>query len=238
MSSPITSALKSTTFARAIAQPAPAPCYIFPETLGKPGTGGGSRLNSADALVFQYWPESLEDSYQVEYGTKQSFGATHPLFQWTGGSGRDITFTARFTSELESIYDGVSATGLSASDRYTVDCRAALDYLRAGMLPSYGNGNDLNTLAAPPSRFFLVMEGTRLGGQDKDWVLCLLRSAPITYEAWFPSGRPRIVEAALTFSECVQFSAGEGQAQIEFEDRGNRQTHGKNYHYRGAIDRV
>jgi len=241
MSSPIANAFASTTYGQITAEPVPAVCYLFPETVGSTAIG---KQWSESTFVFQYWPESLEDSYNVEYGQRQVFGGSHPLFQWTGGSGRDITFTARFTAEVQAIYDdGVNARalyGVSSSARYTVDCRAAMDYLRSTMLASYDGSRSggLNALARPPRRYYLVMEGTGLGGGTNDAVLCVVRSAPITYEAWFPNGRPRIVEAAVTVSEVVQ-SASQDGPQIKFQGRTERENFAlAHYKYRGAVDRA
>jgi len=235
---PIANIFRSSAIGRAIAEPTPAPAYLFPESISTPSPGSASSL---EAFVFQYWPESLEDSYNVEYGSRQAFGGSHSLLQWTGGTSRDITFTARFTAEVSRVYElGHSAlVGTSTSARYSVNCKAALDMIRSFMLPSYGGGRgNINNLAHPPKRLYLVLEGTGLGGGGEDAVLCVLRSAPITYEAWFPSGEPRIVEAALSFTQVVQSTPVEGASAITYQDRQPLETYGKqNYRYRGAVDK-
>jgi hypothetical protein len=221
---------------------APAPCYVFPARLGAPV---GRQNMEVEVFVFQYWPESVEDTYNVDYGIKQPAGGSHPLYQWTGGSGRDITFTAQFTSEFQverdsapSPYNPASGfIGVLPSQRYTVDIIAALNRIRSYMLPKYDAGGTQIGRGRPPARLYLILEHAQLGG-DRDEVLCILRAAPITYESFWPSGKPRIVQVAMTFSEVVQHG-GEGEgSKIQFIDRSPFERDSRHYLYRGTIDRA
>jgi hypothetical protein len=219
----------------------PRSAFLFPESsiggVGIPGNDG--------AFVFQYWPETIEDNYNPNYAERQIPGGSHPLYQWTGGSGRDITFTAVFTAEVDAgITRGAigkpnpAITALTPSARYTVDVRGALNRLRSFMLPDYnGTGFNINTLASPPKKFYLVLQGTRLGG-SKDYILCILRSAPITYQACFPNGTPRIAEVSLTCTEIVQQTSTAGSSSVQFVGRSPFETDGQFYHYRGSVDRI
>ncbi len=217
----------------------PRSAFMFPE-LAQPGA-----VADDDLFVFQYWPDQLEDSYTPEYATKQIPGGTHPLYQWVGGSERSFTFTANFTAEIDTgvfsrgAFNGnnPAALQLIPSSRYTVDIRAALNRLRSFMLPSYEDqAADLNALAKPPKRLWLVLENTRLGG-DRDEVLVVLRSAPVTYEAWFPNGIPRAIQVSLTFSEVVQRRTAQGSS-IRWQDRRPFEDDGRYYKYRGTVDKV
>ena len=226
----------------------PRAAYMFPEMVSFAGNKKAG-VSGDEIFVFQYWPETLDDTYNVEYAQKQIPGASHPLLQWIGGSGRQITFTAQFTAELDT---GEARGGLRnaatlhqplanlmPSDRYTVDIRAALNRLRSYMMADYGTqANGLNSLASPPKKLWLVLEGTLLGGTD-DAILVVLRSAPITYESWFPNGHPRIVQVSLTFDQIVQHSAaGQGQSSIKYIGRTPFEQDGANYKFRGTVDRV
>jgi len=227
----------------------PRAAYMFPEMVSSKKAGAAGAGD--EIFVFQYWPESLDDSYNVEYAQKQVPGASHPLLQWIGGSGRQITFTAQFTAELDmgeergglsrqaNINQNLAAVGLMPSDRYTVDIRAALSRLRSFMMADYGTqASGLNSLASPPKKLWLVLEGSLLGGTD-DAILVVLRSAPITYESWFPNGHPRMVQVSCTFDEIVQHSsAGKGQSSIKYIGRTPFEQDGRNYRYRGTVDRV
>jgi len=226
----------------------PRAAYMFPEMVSVAGNKRQAAESSDETFVFQYWPESLDDTYNVEYAQKQVPGASHPLLQWIGGSGRQVTFTAQFTAEMDmgdtrgsqrTNYTRLASVGLMPSDRYTVDIRAALSRLRSFMMADYGTqASGLNSLASPPKKLWLVLEGSLLGGTD-DAILVVLRSAPITYESWFPNGHPRMVQVSLTFDEIVQHSsAGRGQSSIKYIGRTPFEQDGRNYQYRGTVDRV
>lgn len=228
----------------------PRSAYLFPELMDS----GMQRGGDDEIFVFQYWPETIDDSYTPEYATKQIPGGSHPILQWTGGSARDITFTAQFTAEVDNGFErnvqtafgsgnNAARLDLLPSSRYTVDIRAALNRIRSYMLPSYGagnvaggNGGGLNSLASPPKKLYLVLEGARMGG-DRDEILCVLRSAPITYEASFPNGVPRIVQVAMTFTQVVQLSEGE-DSRIQFIGREAFEADGAFYSYKGTVDRT
>lgn len=217
----------------------PRSAFLIPEQAIGAGFG-----TTDSPFVFQFWPESIEDNYNPEYGTKPVPGGSHPLLQWTGGSGRDISFTAIFTAEVDvGITRGAigrpnpAPVQLNPSSRYTVDVRGALNRLRSFMLPDYaGTGFNINTIASPPKKLYLVLPGTRLGG-NKDYILTVLRSAPVTYQAFFPNGTPRIAEVSLNFTECVQRTGLAGDSSVQFIGRGPFEEDGvKYYRYLGSIE--
>ena len=216
------------------------------------GTGTFARSSTAnevqeisqnESLFFQYWPASLQDDYQVEYAEHSIPGGTHPLYQWVSGRGRTITFQAVFTSEvntkrsLGNFSGTVAAAGargladLSPSAPYTVDVAAGLSMLRSWMRPKYAEDAGLGTTAPPPI-LTLVLPGTEINGKNKDSINVILRAAPITYEAWFPNGQPRVATVDLTFSEVVQVgrpSEDGAGATVKFIDRTNMLDHGEDY---------
>lgn len=202
-----------------------------------------------DSLYFQYWPQSLSDDYQVEYAEHLIPGGSHPLYQWVGGRGRTISFEAIFTSEINTdigqrglVASATAATsiGLSLlpSSIYTVDVAAALSKIRAWMLPKYGKGGRLGE-TDPPKILTLALPNTKLAG-NSDLITVILRSAPITYESWFPNGQPRVATVQLTFNEIVQSSSGSGQSsstKVTFIGRDNFESGGDKYRFRGLPDR-
>lgn len=224
----------------------PAPAFMFPESVS---TGRNRHpTRGDDTFVLQYYPDSVSDTYSPEYAQKQIPGGTHPLQQWVGGSGRDISFTAQFTAEIDlftktarvdvQANKGLNVLGLHPSSRYTVDIRAAMARFMTYMLPSYGGrtGGGLNNLASPPPKLWLALTGLKLGG-NSDSILTVLKSAPITYEAFFPNGTPRIVQVSLTFSEIVQRTV-KGGTSIKFIGREMFEQAASNYKYRGSADKV
>jgi hypothetical protein len=234
-----------------VSQPNQRVAYMFPE-LGADGanayqiSSNGAVVNGGfdashgkteDIFVFQFWPQQVQDSYTPTYTTKTIPGASHPLQQWTGGSGRNISFTANFVSELredagvdrfkESDFRTRLTSGASnsittenafsalllPSTRYTVNVSAAIAALQKYLYPTY-----INSRTRPPRKLILVLPGTKLGRADgADGILCILKSAPITMESWFPDGSLRAVSMSLQFSEIIQHSSGgDGVSKIKY----------------------
>jgi len=239
-----------------LAPQGPQSVYLFPTP-----TGGINRppsfIAQSETLFFQYWPQSLNDDYQVNYAEHAIPGGSHPLYQWVGGQGRTITFEAVFTSEINTDRFGTFAAGaggvtgrssvanavgtsLLPSSLYTVDVAAALAKIRSWMMPSYGAGGRLGE-TDPPKMLTLVFPKTGLGGSGSaDMITVILRSAPITYESWFPDGQPRVATVNLTFNEVVQTASGSGQAKttkINFIGRDAFENAGQKYRFRGLPDR-
>jgi hypothetical protein len=220
-----------------VADSRPRSAYLWPEV--KPNQQFRS---ASETFAFQYWPESLTDTEQPRYSEKEVPGASHPLYQWTGGGGRDISFTAIFTAEVDDtsqVSQDASPGGaaVSPSARYTVDVKAAVARIKTWLRGDYTQFS-LDQATRPPSRLFLVLEGSNLGG-NTDAILTVLKSAPITYEAWFPSGNPRVVSIQMTFSECIQRMGGNGEtSQIAYLGRSSFQVAGAKYKYRGSVDRT
>lgn len=220
---------------RDLAPRALASAYLFPEPLSPREVSLGDEI-----FVFQYYPDNIQDTYNPEWSTKQVPGGSHPLYQWVGGTGRDITFTARFTAERDLDDFRGRPSGLLPSDRYTVDVRGALARLRSYMLPSYGNqeGSGISSRTRPPRKLHLTLEGLGIGGEDEDTILVILRSAPITYESSFPNGHPRVVEVSITVSQIVQHTRSGPGSSIQFIGRDAFESDGRNYQYKGATDRA
>lgn len=79
-------------------------------------------------LSFQYFPETIQDSYSTEWAQKNIIGGSHPIYQWMHGNGRQISFEAVFSADtppkgfdqagdggnfLETLSTGISDIGSS-----------------------------------------------------------------------------------------------------------------------------
>lgn len=224
----------------------PEVAYLYPEldprTAGKSSSLLSGRKND-DIFVFQYWPSQIQDSYESEWVTKQIPGGSHPLYQWVSGSGRTISFEAIFTSEVDEDSSitaqnfGTTAIGaaLIPSARYTVNVAAAINTIQSFQHPKYKTGGQ-KSITEPPPRLRLVLPGTRIGrSEGQDDILCFLKSAKITHESAFPSGRPRVATVSLEFIETVQnVAAGDGLPQVKFIGR-DAFVSNKQYTYRGTL---
>lgn len=174
-------------------------------------------------LALQYWPESLTDSRGAEWNPRSIPGGSHPIYQWTHGAERRISFQAVFTTDTappdetsgrDDPYADVSLLTAIQKGTRDMDIRSAVNWLRYFTYPSYGDGADLR--AYEPPKAILVLPNTRLGHDGSDYVVCVMTQCDVTYEAWFPNGVPRILEVSLEFAEVVQFGN-----RVRFHDRKN-----------------
>lgn len=164
-----------TTIARAFRgglSPKPARAYIVPLDIH----------SNDDPLIdlrrsFQYFPATISDSHATNYQAKVIPGLSHPLYQWTSGGARTISFEAIFTrdrtynrAERDAIFqEGLTNASVSAgagSTRNTnpkslgvssnkeprdVDIPSAIAWLRSFLLPEYSTDGK-GTFSATPSR--------------------------------------------------------------------------------------
>lgn len=172
------------------------------------------------AVSFQYFPDTLSDSKVSNWQAKDIPGASLPLYQWTNSGERSLTFTATFTTDIDPVASGATdavsvellKTRLKTNgvERYNVDVRSAVYWLRSFMLPEYST--DKNGLTTPPSKCILMLpnSGIGLAGGDNgslspDSVLCVMTQCEVTWEKFFPSGVPRIASVSLGFAQLPQY---------------------------------
>lgn len=179
------------------------------------------------SLVFQYYPDTIQDTKAVNYQQKEIFGGSLPLYQWVASGERLISFTATFTCDVD-LLDGSSQlerTELyvrlksAGHERRNIDIRSAILWLRQFQLPTYGNDENLAIQGKPltfaPSKLLLSMPGTGIGlsgGEDRisgpNTILCIMTQCDVTYEALFASGLPRIATVQLAFAQVAQHRGG------------------------------
>ncbi len=177
------------------------------------------------ALRFQYYPESLSDSKQVNYQRRDIPGASLPLYQWINSGERLLSFQAVFTSDVDL---GVKASSnptliqrLSnvGQENRNVDIRSAIIWLRRFVLPTYSNSlvSDVGTLIAQaPRKLILVLSGSGVGlsgggleasasaKSGDDGITAIMTQCDVMYESFFPSGLPRIATVQLAFAQIAQ----------------------------------
>lgn len=172
-------------------------------------------------LYFQYFPESIQDSKQVNYQRKDIPGASLPIYQWMNSGERSLSFSAVFTSDTDLLdtngqlrTDLVTSQKNSAVDTRNADCRAAVAWLRRLMLPAYqAKGTALGVPAAiAPPCLLLYMKGSGIGlaggawgaFSNDDYVYCRMSQCDVSYESFFPSGFPRTLVVQLGFFQVAQ----------------------------------
>ena len=203
-----------------------------------------SQGGKAVTLAFQYFPDTISDSKAINYSQKEIPGGSLPLYQWMNGGERLITFTAMFTTDVDLLIGSAQKTGALANfgrgegdildrlqaageGRRNVDIRSAIVWLRRYMLPSYQSVDNAGvkgtTLTHAPSKLLLGMpnSGIGLSGGDSgftsspDSVVCVMTQCDVTYEAFFPSGLPRVASVSLAFAQVPQFGGF-----VQFPHRG------------------
>lgn len=151
----------------------PARGYIIPLNGFK-----GDEPDDGQTRSFQYFPATISDSQATNYQTKVIPGLSHPLYQWTSGGARVISFEAIFTrdrtftkQENESLKKGSADLGngpvagagagfeilnnykqfSSNADPRNVDIPSAVAWLRSFLLPWYSNDGN-GTFNSTPNR--------------------------------------------------------------------------------------
>jgi hypothetical protein len=173
-------------------------------------------------FAFQYFPETITDSKEVNYQTKDIPGGSLPLQQWISGGERTIAFSAFFTSDVDLLAQGrTKATQLktllreAGVERQNIDIRTALAFLGNLQAPSYSGTSDTGVaLVLAPPKVLLTIPGSGIGVtrgiQDKrsplpDSMVAILKQCEIEYQAFFPSGMPRVVSVSLSFAQVAQY---------------------------------
>ena len=197
------------------------------------GEGDSALLPYDPGIAFQYWPESLSDNRGSEWNPRSIPGGSHPIYQWTQGGERRLSFTAVFTRDqmpppeeeagglagaigavtgaLESAAQAIGLGGPEGDKTRNVPIESAIRWLRYFTYPYY---DDDDMRVFEPPKVLLVLPGSKLNINGDDEITCVMTTCDVTYEAWFTSGAPRVVEVSLEFAEVVQ-----GQGKVAFHNR-------------------
>jgi hypothetical protein len=178
-------------------------------------------LDTYAKLVFQYYPDSIQDTKQVNWSPREIPGGSLPIYQWISSGERTISFTAYFTSDVnltdedaEGLASRLKQLGVS---RRNIDIRTPLTRLRSFMLPKYGEKTQQGIpIATAPSKLLLGLQGTGIGatggvGEEpvsdagSGQIICVMTQCDISYEAQFPNGVPRIASVSLNFAQVAQY---------------------------------
>jgi hypothetical protein len=189
---------------------------------GRPARGwitplshNGDEPINRDARAFQYFPESITDSKVNGYQAKEIPGLSHPLYQWTAGGPREISFTTVFSADLPPS-DPKGVPRAPETSLRTIDVDAAIAWIQSYQYPEYGNESKLDFLASssptgrpkPPRKMILTLPNVAFNfgrdGSMPDEMNCIMLSAEVSRESFFPSGATRLAKIDLTFGEIIQ----------------------------------
>ncbi len=180
------------------------------QKLGSNGAADGKPLR------FQYWPESIQDTKVVNWAPRDIPGGSLPLYQWINSGERIISFTAVFSCDMDLIQgedklvERLEAVGQAGRN---VDIRGAAIWLREFMLPGVGEleGSE-SPISLHPAKILLELPKMGIGvtgGMTKadaafDQMICIMTTCDLSYDAFFPSGLPRVMTASLSFAQIAQ----------------------------------
>jgi len=225
-----------TNLARAYMQP----LDMAPDENPPWNSSGGEAGN---AIAFQYWPETIQDSRASEWSPKKIAGGSHPIYQWSSGGERRLSFTAMFSTDTapEEHYLAPGDRGAipagaileagdmgGSGDPYETQSNNPLSGIEKGSRDldlravvswlrwyTYPYYTDGNDWKAyEPPKSLLVMPNMGLGYAGYDHVTTVMTQCDVTYEACFESGFPRLIEVALEFAEVVQKGS-----RVQFHNR-------------------
>lgn len=164
------------------------------------------------AKILQFWPESLAISKSPNWQSKEIPGSPIPIYQWMSGGERQFSFSAIFSRDM----DGEMGVDLK-EDKYNVDIDAAMAWLSLLSSSDYETAGDMQAAVPPPIlwmsfmgqvidyNYAAVSEGAKYSANG---VHCVMTGMDFEIRNWFPSGRPRLASANLTFAEVIQIGKG------------------------------
>jgi len=174
-----------------------------------------------ETFAFQYFPETVSDNKTVNYSNQEIPGGSLPIYQWISSGVRNISFTAVFSTDIDFAREPTRADQAYASLRnsetesFNQDIRTAVMHLRSYMLPRYGvdeaRGGRARTFA--PRKCILRLPNSGIGAaggylashtNDADEIVCIMMACDVSYDAFFPSGLPRLVTVNLAFEQVPQ----------------------------------
>lgn len=163
--------------------------------------------------TFQYWPETISDSYEIGWSFKDIPGASTALAQWASNNGRTISFEVhlhRYTRPLDSrtnkdkAMDPIKKAGPSAYPAHNVDVKNEIQYLRGYCYPTYEEIGGIKA-AYPPPVTILNIPGLGLNETNGgDAIFAVMTQCDVNYLLLFADGTPRHATVSLAFRQIVQ----------------------------------
>jgi hypothetical protein len=157
-------------------------------------------------LKLQFFPETLtDDGGGVTWANIDVPFAPVPIYQWTGGGERTVSFTAVLYRE---VYRENTDLSPMKESKYNVDINEHIKVLRSMKTGRYDTSSSNQPLQAPPLLllYFPKTHLRILPKQGADILPCVMTNCSIGYKAWFEDGTPRLASVELTFTEISQYS--------------------------------
>jgi hypothetical protein len=178
-----------------------------------------------EVFVFQYFPETVTSTKAANYQPQEVPGGSLPITQWISSGEHTVSFTAIFSADIDFGRSGNGSVARRSYDllrgteaeRATQDIRTALMYLRSFMYPRYGidQSGQGRARTFAPRKCKIVLPNSGIGtiggileteqNVDADCLICIMNTCDITYDAFFPSGIPRLATVSLSFAQVPQY---------------------------------
>jgi hypothetical protein len=124
---------------------------------------------------------------------------------FTTDTAPDMRLTRGVNLANTHIYSNQTARPVNGLEigKYDIDLRVVVSWLRWFMYPSYGSSSG-NQPVYEPAKALLVLPNSGIGHSGVDYVVTVMDQCDVTYQEFFESGVPRIIEVSLAFKEVVQ----------------------------------
>jgi len=158
--------------------------------------------------AFQFWPETISDTFASGWVEKPIPGASHSLMHWGANSGRTISFEVPLFRNMN--YDQIGLGPVReypANDNNRIwneDIDVALKYFRSFMYPTKVGGEIGSPMVA-----VLYMPNSMINENGSNYICGVMTACDITYTKMFNNGRVKMANIALTFKQIVQNKQGE-----------------------------
>jgi hypothetical protein len=176
-------------------------------------TDAAGVLISSKKFEFQYYPDTVRVSNQINYSDKDIPGLSHPLKQWTSNGGRTISFDAKFARDILPQQDLPGAVGLvvnptsAENKQWNKDVRHSIRQLSSFIYPTYAEIADGVSVATPPPTMLLTLEGLGLDHYGSDTLYVVITGLDTEYVSSFENGIPRVANVSLEFAETIQIGS-------------------------------
>ncbi len=159
-------------------------------------------------LAFQWLPESLSDTIETGWESKQVPGMSSALMQWSSNGGRTISFELLMFRTMLPIADQPGVLVFRANpdseenSPYNANIEFMLSWLRSFCYPTFESGGEFRRVKAPPIAI-LNIPNLSLNEDGSDIIFAVMTECGITYERLFNSGKSRVVKVNISMKQVV-----------------------------------
>lgn len=158
--------------------------------------------------AFQWLPDTLSDTIETGWESKQVPGMSSALMQWSSNGGRTISFELVMFRTMLPVADQPGALVFRANPDseenapYNANIEYMLSWLRSFCYPSFAPGGDFRRVKSPPIAI-LNIPNLALNEDGSDIIFAVMTECGITYDRLFNSGKARAVRVNISLKQVV-----------------------------------